>query len=61
MNINSLVGLFTEDAKAQCKEEGLAVRVTNIDNESLFVTEEIDPMRINLTINQGVVTYVTLG
>ena len=56
-----LIGLDTKQAKARIADEGYEVRVVSVDGKQRPATTDYRPDRINLTIDDGVVTRATSG
>ncbi|MFB9688589.1 hypothetical protein [Amycolatopsis plumensis] len=49
-----LIGRKTEDARQRCEREGFEVQVADLGRRS-WVTLELKPNRIRLTVRRGVV------
>ena len=47
--------MTSSDADMWCKENGYNFRVAEIDGAALFLTQELDPSRINVSTNNGLV------
>ena len=58
---SSFVGLTEEEANAKAIKADLPHRVINRDGQSLPVTRDYRPERLNFTIENGKVTAVTNG
>lgn len=56
-----LVGLGEDDAVGEAESEGWVVRVVARDGEEFVVTKDYVETRVNLTVNDGVVTDVYVG
>ena len=50
------VGLTTDEAEAEAADRGWTVRVVAEDGERFMVTEDYNPDRVNLVVEQGKVT-----
>ncbi len=57
----TLLGKPRGAAKAAAIDAGYEWRVVSIDGESLVVTQDYRPQRINASIEDGIVTAVTVG
>ena len=58
---DSLIGLPVADVEAACKATGVRCRIVEIDGESLPVTMDFSPDRLNFKVNGGKITAVTKG
>jgi hypothetical protein len=58
---DSLIGQPLEKVKAACDAAGLRCRVVEIDGESLPVTMDYLPERLNFSIKSGRITGVSKG
>lgn len=56
-----MVGLTEAEAAAVAEDLGLTVRVVERDGESFPATMDYNPERVNLSIEDGLVTKATLG
>jgi hypothetical protein len=60
-NVQTLVGMSLDDAKAKAQQMGLSVRVTSVDGKSSMVTMDYNENRVNFATESGVVTRAHLG
>jgi hypothetical protein len=58
---NQLVGLSEDEATKVATEKGWAVRTVARDGESFPITMDYRTDRVNLTVEAGLVTAVTVG
>jgi hypothetical protein len=58
---DAYVGLTVEEATAKAEDEGRPARVVEEDGESLPVTMDFNPDRLNFTVVDGKVTEVSTG
>lgn len=58
MNKDNYIGLSLEEAKKLADERGLLSRVMRLDKENFVLTCDYYPDRVNLEIDEGVVTNV---
>lgn len=58
---DSFIGLTLGEAEAKAKKADLPHRVVKRDGESLPVTRDYRPERLNFTVENGKVTAVTNG
>jgi len=56
-----LVGLTEDEARRLAEEQGWTARVVERDGEQFPVTEDHNPRRVNLVVQEGTVTTVTVG
>jgi hypothetical protein len=61
INTEILVGLTKNDAIAMINADEQRYRIRKEDGESFMVTMDWDPVRINLEIENGIVTQARLG
>jgi hypothetical protein len=59
--LDTLIGMTEDEATAQIADWGWSSRVIQVDGEGLAVTMDFDPTRVNLTIEDGVVTAISTG
>lgn len=60
-DINSVVGLTEEDAKAKIAAAGLKCRIRNKDGQAFIGTCDYRTDRVNLGIANGKVTSASIG
>lgn len=60
-DVQGLVGLTENDASAWCEEARLTTRVTARDGQRFVVTMDYRLDRVNLVIDDGVVTRAHIG
>jgi hypothetical protein len=53
--------MTVDEATAWANERGMTVRVVKLDGESLPGTKDYRPERINVEVENGVITAATLG
>jgi hypothetical protein len=53
-----LVGLTLADAEAEADERGWSVRTARLDGEDLMLTEDYSPTRVNVAVDDDVVTEI---
>jgi hypothetical protein len=58
--IDELLGKSEMEAEKMCKNDGLECRTVERDGETFSVTMDLNPNRVNMTINQGIVTKAEL-
>ncbi len=58
MDTSVLVGKTLEEASALAAENGFTIRPTRIDGESLFGTCDMNRSRINVEVENNVITIV---
>lgn len=58
---NELLGLTEAEATAAAESRGWAVRIAERDGEQFALTMDYSPTRVNLTIQDDLVTYVFVG
>ena len=56
-----LVGLHMDDARALATRSGCHLRVVKRDGKGLIVTTELDPKRINVSIDGDIVVRYSTG
>jgi hypothetical protein len=57
-HINMILGMDEKDAIDHLKLVNKTMRVTNRDNRGLMVTMDNDMNRVNVFVNNGIVTYL---
>ena len=57
----AVIGMTVDEATAWANERGMTVRVVKLDGESLPGTKDYRPERINVEVENGVITAATLG
>lgn len=57
----NLVGQTEEDAIKMIEAAGMKYRVMKRDGESFMGTMDFDPMRFNLTVENGIVTEIRMN
>jgi hypothetical protein len=57
----TFIGLGESDAAAKAEQDGYSYRIVARDSEQFPVTMDYNPKRVNLTIEDGVVTRAALG
>lgn len=60
-DLKALVGLSESEARARAEGDGYVVRVIFRDGEPLPATKDFRPDRVNLAVEDGVVTGATSG
>ncbi|MEO0448503.1 MAG: hypothetical protein AAF191_20770, partial [Verrucomicrobiota bacterium] len=55
------IGLSLKEGESLAKQKKLAYRTVEIDGESLVVTMDYDPNRVNVSIAKGKIIKVTRG
>lgn len=58
MNKDDYIGLSLEEAKKLADERGLLSRVMRTDKRNFVLTADYYPDRVNLEIDEGVITNV---
>ncbi len=58
---NALLGMTEAEASTYAQGQGWTVRVASRDGEQFALTMDYMPQRVNLSIDQGLVTYVFIG
>ena len=57
----SLVGKTLNEVKAYAVENNLKARVSNIDGSPMVLTCDYDPSRMNLCVENNIVTEIIVG
>ena len=55
------VGLSADDARRQIEGNGYEVRMIKIDGSYNYSVKDYDPLRVNLTIVNNIVSEATIG
>ena len=58
---NALLGMTEAEAAAYADSQGWVMRVASRDGEQFALTMDYIPTRVNVSIDQGLVTYVFIG
>ena len=58
---NFLVGKSVNEVKGYAESAGLIARIVNVDNIPMVLTCEYNPSRLNLTVENGIVTEILVG
>lgn len=58
---NALLGMTEAEAADYAENQGWAMRIASRDGEQFALTMDYSPTRVNLSIEQGLVTYVFIG
>lgn len=58
---NFLVGKGVNEVKGYAESAGLIARIVNVDNIPMVLTCEYNPSRLNLTVENGIVTEILVG
>lgn len=61
LNYNFLVGKSLNHVKEYAESAGLITRIVNIDNVPFMLTCDFNKGRLNVTVENGIVTEVTVG
>lgn len=56
-----LVGKQLKEAEAICAANNIVTRVRTLDGEGLIGTADLDPSRINFSVEKGIVTEAYTG
>jgi hypothetical protein len=59
--LDSLIGMDVESGSKLCKENGYVVRITREDSLNYMVTMDLRFDRINLEIDNGLITNFGIG
>lgn len=55
------VGLTAEESEALAQADGVAWRIASVDGDPRMLTADLDPTRVTVEIEEGVVVRATLG
>ena len=58
---NALLGMTEAEATSYAESQGWTVRIASRDGEQFALTMDYMPTRVNLSIDQGLVSYVFIG
>ena len=58
---NFLVGKGVNEVKEYAESAGLIARIVNVDNIPMVLTCDYNPSRLNLTVENGIVTEILVG
>ncbi|CAB4659154.1 unannotated protein [freshwater metagenome] len=58
---DSLIGLTEDEAQKTATERGWVLRVSDRDGEFFMLTKDYREDRVNISVNKGIVTAVTVG
>lgn len=58
---NFLVGKSVNEVKGYAESAGLLTRIVNVDNIPMVLTCDYNPSRLNLTVENGIVTEILVG
>lgn len=61
MKLNKLIGMTLEEALVYAEENNIKSRVVSVDGESRIVTSDFRIDRVNLTIENNIVTKLAAG
>jgi hypothetical protein len=56
-----LLGKDLSSVKAFAEQNGLITRIVNVDSVPVMLTCDYNPSRLNLTIDNGLVTEIGIG
>jgi hypothetical protein len=58
---NTLLGMSEQEATSTAEANGWVVRIAARDGEQFALTMDYNPKRVNLTVDNGVVSDVFIG
>lgn len=58
---NFLVGKSVNEVKGYAESAGLIARIVNVDNIPMVLTCDYNTSRLNLTVENGIVTEILVG
>lgn len=58
---NFLVGKSVNEVKGYTESAGLLTRIVNVDNIPMVLTCDYNTLRLNLTVENGIVTEILVG
>lgn len=58
---NFLVGKSVNEVKGYAESAGLLTRIVNVDNIPMVLTCDYNTSRLNLTVENGIVTEILVG
>ena len=58
---NFLVGKSVNEVKGYVESAGLIARIVNVDNIPMALTCDYNTSRLNLTVENGIVTEILVG
>lgn len=61
LDYNFLVGKSLNEVKSYAQSAGLITRVVNIDGAPMMLTCDFNTSRLNLTVDNGIVTEIGVG
>ena len=61
MNYNFLIGMSIEEATKDLTNSRIPWRIAASENHPAILTCDFNPVRVNLRVENGIVTYVKLG
>lgn len=59
--VSNLIALPLDEARREANNRGFAVRVICRDGDAIAVDADEDPQRVNLVLEDGVVTAAVIG
>jgi hypothetical protein len=60
-NYNFLIGKTLNEVKEIAQNYGLSTRTNNVDGVPMLLTADFKPNRLNLCVENGIVTEITFG
>lgn len=61
LDYNFLVGKSLNEVKSYAQSAGLTTRIVNMDNVPFMLTCDYNTARLNLTVDNGIVTEIGIG
>ena len=61
LDYNFLVGKSLNEVKSYAQSAGLITRIVNMDNVPFMLTCDYNTSRLNLTVDNGIVTEIGIG
>jgi len=61
LDYNFLVGKSLNEVKGYTESAGLLTRIVNVDNIPMVLTCDYNTSRLNLTVENGIVTEILVG